>query len=174
MERHVEYENLIRAIPDFPEPGILFRDITPLLADPDAFAWAVEFMSKPFEGSNVEAVVAIEARGYIFGAPVAQRLGVAFVPVRKVGKLPFTTHQVEYALEYGTATVEIHQDGVHSGQGVLLVDDLLATGGTLRAAEDLVKKAGAEVIGATLLIELTELKGRAKLGSYPIVSLMTF
>lgn len=168
------YESLIRAVPDFPEPGVLFRDITPLLADPAAFAWAVESMAKPFEGSNVGAVVAIEARGYIFGAPLAQRLGVAFVPVRKVGKLPFTTYQVEYALEYGIATVEIHQDGVHSGQGVLLVDDVLATGGTLRAAEDLVKKANAEVIGATLLLELPDFKGRDRLGSYPVISLMTF
>lgn len=168
------YESLIRSIPDFPQPGVLFRDITPLIADPAAFSWAVDSMASPFGNPGVDVVVAIEARGYIFGAPLAQRLNVPFVPVRKIGKLPFTTYQVEYALEYGTATVEMHQDGVQEGQRVLLIDDLLATGGTLRAAEDLVRKAGAEIVGASVLIELLGLKGRERLGSYPIVSLMTF
>jgi adenine phosphoribosyltransferase len=169
----VPYESLIRAIPDFPQKGILFRDITPLLADPEAFQWAVSSMAQPFE-SQVDAIVAVEARGYIFGAPIAQRLDAAFVPVRKVGKLPYSTFKVDYALEYGIATVEIHQDGVRRGQRVLLVDDLLATGGTLCAAAELVEKAGGLVVGVSVLIELEALKGRQKLSHYPVHTVMKF
>ena len=166
------YERLIREIPDFPEPGILFRDITPLLHDPDAFAWAIDSMTQAAGTMPLDVIVAVEARGYIFGAPMARALDVPFTPVRKVGKLPHRTVSVEYALEYGSTTVEIHEDGIQPGQRAVLVDDLLATGGTLKAAEELVHKAGGVTVGATILIELTDLNGRDKLGDYPLHTLM--
>ncbi len=166
------YERLIREVPDFPEEGILFRDITPLLHDPDAFAWAIDSMTQAAGTMPLDVIVAVEARGYLFGAPMARALDVPFTPVRKVGKLPHKTISVEYALEYGSTAVEIHEDGIQPGQRVVLVDDLLATGGTLKAAEDLVHKAGGVTVGATVLIELTDLNGRDKLGDYPIHALM--
>ena len=166
------YERLIREIPDFPEPGILFRDITPLLHDPDAFAWAIDSMTQAAGTMPLDVIVAVEARGYIFGAPMARALDVPFTPVRKVGKLPHRTVSVEYALEYGSTTVEIHEDGIQPGQRAVLVDDLLATGGTLKAAEELVHKAGGVTVGATILIELADLNGRDKLGDYPLHTLM--
>ncbi|MCY4575939.1 MAG: adenine phosphoribosyltransferase [Chloroflexi bacterium] len=166
------YEHLIREIPDFPEEGILFRDITPLLLDPVGFAWAIDRMTQAAGTMPLDVIVAVEARGYLFGAPMARALDVPLIPVRKVGKLPYKTVSIEYALEYGSATVEMHEDGIHPGQRAVLVDDLLATGGTLKAAEGLVHKAGGITVGATVLIELAELSGRALLGDYPVHTLM--
>ena len=159
----MDLQAYIRDIPDFPEPGIIFKDITPLLQDVAAFRAAVDAMAEPFRGAAIDAVVAIEARGYILGAPLAFALGVGFVPVRKIGKLPFHTYRVEYELEYGTGTLEVHQDALVSGQRALIVDDVLATGGTLEATVKLVGATGASVVGATLLGELPALGGRARL-----------
>src|SRR5829696_341776 len=162
----------IRDVPDFPQQGVLFRDITPLLADPVAFKQAIDGMSMPFEG--IEHVVAIESRGFILGAPVAYRLGAGLVLVRKAGKLPSGTLREEYALEYGTNAVEIHQDAIQPGERVLIVDDVLATGGTVRAAANLVERLGATVVGISLLIELAFLAGRDRLAGYNVKSLLTY
>ena len=167
------YQHLIREIPNFPKQGILYRDITPLLLDPDGFAWAIDGMTELIADIAIDTVVAIEARGYLFGAPIARALGAALVPVRKAGKLPYRTHSVEYDLEYGSATLEIHQDAIQPGQRVLLVDDLLATSGSLKAVEDLVTKAGGQVVAAVVLIELADLDGRNSLGAYPIHALIS-
>jgi adenine phosphoribosyltransferase len=153
----------VRDIPDFPKPGILFRDITPLLLDPKAFHAAIEAMAEPFRARGVERLLAIESRGFLFGAPIAQLLGVGLGLVRKKGKLPYDTHEARYELEYGVDAVEMHVDAVADGQRVLVVDDLIATGGTAAAAVALARKAGAEVVGATFLIELGALGGRARL-----------
>jgi adenine phosphoribosyltransferase len=153
----------IRDIPDFPKPGILFRDITPLLLDPKALGTAVEAMVAPFRELAVDRLLAIESRGFLFGAPMAQALGVGLGLVRKKGKLPYQTHESRYELEYGTDSVEMHVDTVSPGQRVLIVDDLIATGGTAAAAIDLAAQAGAEVVGATFLIELTALAGRSRI-----------
>jgi adenine phosphoribosyltransferase len=158
----------IRDIPDFPEKGILFKDITPLLGDAEAFKAAVEEMARPYKDARVDAVVAIEARGYIFGAPLATYLGTGFVPVRKVGKLPFKTYRVEYALEYGSATIEMHEDALLAGHRVLIVDDVLATGGTLAAAAKLVEQTGAQVAGMSVLLEIEFLNGRKNLPGYDL------
>jgi adenine phosphoribosyltransferase len=162
----------IRDIADFPQPGILFRDITPLLADQAALRLAVDLMAEPFE--NIDVVVAIESRGFILGAPVAYKLGAGLVPVRKVGRLPSATIREEYALEYGVNTVEIHEDALRAGQRVLIVDDLLATGGTVRAAANLVERLGSEVVGVSFLIELAFLEGRSRLTEYPVASLIVY
>jgi adenine phosphoribosyltransferase len=162
----------IRDVPDFPQPGVLFRDITPMLADPTAFKVAIEAMAEPFSG--IDHVVAIESRGFILGAPVAYCLGAGLVLVRKVGKLPSSTLREEYALEYGTNTVEIHSDAIKPGERVLIVDDVLATGGTVRAAANLVERLGAQVVGISLLIELTFLAGREKLREYDLHSLLQY
>ncbi len=164
----------IRDIPDFPEKGVTFKDITPLLGDGRAFQGAVEALAEPFQGGAIDAGVAIEARGYILGAPVAARLGVGFVPVRKIGKLPWHTYRVEYSLEYGSAIVEMHRDGLQPGQRVLIIDDVLATGGTLAASVKLVEHAGASVAGMAVLIELDFLKGRDALKGHEIHSLIHF
>ncbi|WP_281356113.1 adenine phosphoribosyltransferase [Sphingomonas lacunae] len=153
----------IRIIPDFPQPGILFRDITPLLADPKAFALAQALLLERARSFSPDAIVAVEARGFLFGAPLALDLAVPLVPVRKPGKLPADTHSVDYGLEYGTDRLEIHSDALARGARVLLVDDLLATGGTVRAAADLVERLGADVVGALFLIELTGLGGAERL-----------
>lgn len=153
---------LVRNVADFPGPGVLFKDITPVLADHGAFAAAVNGLAAPFRGT-VDVVAAIEARGFIFGAPVAVALGVGLVPLRKVGKLPGPTVSESYALEYGTATLEMHADALVEGQRVLLVDDVIATGGTAAAARRLADRAGATVVGVAALIELTELDGRRHL-----------
>jgi adenine phosphoribosyltransferase len=153
----------VRDIPDFPKPGILFRDITPLLLDPKAFQAAIDAMAEPFRERGVERLLAIESRGFLFGAPLAQALGVGLGLVRKQGKLPYDTHEARYELEYGVDAVEMHVDAVAEGQRVLVVDDLIATGGTAAAAVQLARKAGAEVVGASFLIELTALGGRAHL-----------
>lgn len=162
----------IRSVPDFPQPGVLFRDITPLLADPVAFRAAVDAMAGPFAG--IDHVVAIESRGFILGAPVAYGLGAGLVLVRKVGKLPASTIREEYGLEYGTSTVEIHSDAIQPGERVLIVDDVLATGGTVRAAANLVERLEATVVGISLLIELSFLNGREKLRGYTVESLVIY
>ncbi|MDE3720208.1 adenine phosphoribosyltransferase [Nocardiopsis sp. N85] len=153
----------IRDIPDFPRPGILFKDITPLLADHAALAGTVTGLAAPFRDAGVDRVVGLEARGFIFGAPVALTLGAGFVPARKAGKLPAAVIEQPYDLEYGTATVEVHADAITAGSRVLIVDDVLATGGTGRAAVDLVRKAGGTVVGFSVLMELTALRGRERL-----------
>lgn len=155
---------LIRDVPDFPKPGVVFKDITPLLADPAGLAMAVELMANPFRGRGVELVVGAESRGFIFGTAVAQALSAGFVPVRKPGKLPRRTVGVDYALEYGTDRVEMHEDAIRRGQRVLLVDDVVATGGTMRACADLIARLGGELIGASVLIELSFLRGRETTG----------
>ena len=167
-------ESLIRAIPDFPIPGILFRDITPLLADREGFRDVIGLFVEKYRGAGVEAVVGIEARGYMIGAPVAHELGAGFVPVRKPGKLPGKKYAEEYALEYGTNTLEIHADAVGHGQRVLVVDDLLATGGTIAATLRLLRKLGADVVGCAVLIELDALKGREALPGVDLTSFIRY
>lgn len=162
----------IRAVPDFPQPGVLFRDITPMLADPASFAAAVAAMADHFQGAS--KVVAIESRGFILGAPVALALGAGLVPVRKVGRLPADTIREEYALEYGVSTVEIHRDAIEPGDQVLIVDDVLATGGTVRAAANLVQRLGGTVTGVSLLIELAFLGGRSKLSDLDVRSVLVY
>ena len=170
----IELKRYIRSIPDWPKKGILFRDITPLLAAPKAFAAAVDALCAGFTDAGVEYVAAVEARGFIFGAAVAKRLGVGFVPIRKKGKLPFKTESVTYDLEYGTDTLEVHSDAVEKGSNVLMVDDLLATGGTMAAACKLIEKIGGQIAGIAFLIELGELGGRSKLGGYKISTVISY
>lgn len=155
-----EYLPLIRDIPDFPKPGIVFKDVTPLLADAEAFAATIRAMAEPWRDAKLDAVVGIESRGFIFGAALALELGAGFVPVRKPGKLPAVTLSESYALEYGLDSLQVHVDALPPGARVLLVDDVLATGGTLRAALSLLRRQGAEVAGAAVLIELAALGGR--------------
>ena len=162
----------LRDVPDFPQPGILFRDITPLLADPAAFRRVVDLMAAPHAG--IGTVVAIESRGFILGAPLAYALDAGLVPVRKLGRLPAATVREEYALEYGTNTVEVHADALPPGERVLIVDDLLATGGTVRAAANLVERLGGIIAGVTVLAELTPLNGRALLAEYDVHSLIAY
>lgn len=164
----------IRAIPDFPKPGILFRDITPLLACPKAFKQAVCQLAQHFRGQKIDAIAAAEARGFLFAAPLALELGAALVPVRKRGKLPYKTLSHTYDLEYGRDTLEIHADAIPAGASVLVVDDLLATGGTMDACCQLVEKAGGRVVGCGFLVELTELKGAERLARYQIFSLLKY
>ena len=164
----------IREIPDFPTPGILFRDITPLLGHPEAFRRAVELLAERFEPESFDSVVAIESRGFVFAAPLAYRLGIPLVPVRKEGKLPFDTHSVTYALEYGSDALEIHVDAISEGSRVLIVDDLLATGGTAAATVRLIERSGASVAGLAFVIELTDLRGRDALAGYRVESLVTW
>src|SRR5690242_18304975 len=164
---------LIRDIRDFPKPGILFRDITPLLADPPGLALAVELLANPFRGKNIDLVVGAESRGFIFGTAVACCLSAGFVIVRKPGKLPFQRISMSYDLEYGKDTLEMHADAIVKGQRVLVVDDLLATGGTMKACCDLVKKLGGELAGLAVLIELAGLGGREKVGA-PVHSVLQF
>lgn len=164
----------IRDIPDFPKPGIVFKDITPLLGDAAAFDASIVELAKPYREARLDAVVGIESRGFIFGAAVARELGVGFVPIRKPGKLPADTISVSYSLEYGEDTVEIHTDALKSGQRVLLLDDVLATGGTMVASCELIAKTGAEVAGIAFLVELGFLNGREKLDGFEIFSLLTY
>ena len=170
----MEIEALIRAIPDFPIAGILFRDITPLLRDKQGFRAAVDLFAERFRDRGIDRVVGIEARGYILGAPVAYAIGAGFIPVRKPGKLPYEKLSEEYALEYGTNTLEIHADAVEKGERVLVVDDLLATGGTAAATGRLLERLGASVEAYAFLVELTALNGRAALGSAEIVTFVTY
>jgi adenine phosphoribosyltransferase len=165
---------LIREIPDFPKPGILFRDITPLLASPSGLALAVELMANPFRGQNIDLVVGAESRGFIFGTAVACCLSAGFALVRKPGKLPHTRISKSYALEYGTDTLEMHSDAIVAGQRVLIVDDLLATGGTMQACCDLVEELGGELAGIAVLIELPGLGGRKKLAPRAVHSVLRY
>lgn len=168
------YETLIRAVPDFPQPGVVFRDVTPLLADPDALREAVRALADPFRGEGVDRVAAVEARGYILGAPVALELGAGFVPLRKAGKLPRETYSTAYELEYAQAEIEMHADALLAHHNVLIVDDVIATGGTIAAAASLVRRAGASVAGLAALIEITALDGRARLPEERVVSLIRY
>lgn len=163
-----DLRHLIRDVPDFPKPGILFRDVTPLLADPDGLRRAVEALAEPFRKAGVERVLGIESRGFLLGAPVALALGAGLVIVRKPGKLPWQTVSASYELEYGSDTVEMHVDAVTPGQRVLIVDDLIATGGTACAAVELARGAKADLLGCAFLIELAALGGRARL-DVPVV-----
>lgn len=170
----LDLTKFIRDIPDFPKPGIVFKDITPLLASPEAFRETIRQMAEHYRGQKIDAVVAAEARGFIFAAPLALELNAGFVPIRKPGKLPFSTHAFNYELEYGSDTLEIHIDGVSPGQNVLMVDDLLATGGTIAACCNLVEKLGANVVGCCFLIHLAFLSGAQKIAPREVFSLMTF
>ena len=164
---------LIRDIQDFPRKGITFKDITPLLKDKVGFPQALDAMAAPFTNEQIDVVVAVEARGYIVGAPLAIKLNTGFVPIRKLGKLPFDTHRTEYLLEYGSDTIEIHQDGLEKGHRVLIVDDILATGGTLEATVKLVQGAGAEIAGMTILAEIAGLGGRDRLQGHHLETVLT-
>ena len=167
-------QKLIRPIPDFPKPGIIFRDITPLLADPSGLALAIELLANPFRGKNIDLVVGAESRGFIFGTAVACCLSAGFVLVRKPGKLPHARISMTYDLEYGKDTLEMHSDAIIKGQRVLIVDDLLATGGTMKACCDLVAQLGGELAGLAVLIELMGLNGREKLKPYPVHSVVQY
>jgi len=169
-----QIEALIRDVPDFPEPGVVFKDITPVLADPIAFSTIIDLIVVHFGRGNVDKVVGIEARGFILGAPVAYHFGAGVVPVRKKGKLPHDTIDEEYALEYGTASLEIHRDAFAPGERVLIVDDVLATGGTAKAAASLVERIGGKVCGIATLIELQFLHGREKLEGYDLFTLIRY
>ena len=169
-------QNLIRSIPDYPQKGVIFRDITTLLQDPSGFRLAVDQLVAPFAGKKIDCVAGIEARGFILGGAVAHQLSVGFVAIRKIGKLPWQTMSVEYQLEYGSDEVEIHTDSLSPNQNVLIIDDLIATGGTACAAVDLVRKAGAEVVGASFVIDLPDLGGNDRLSSMgvPVRALTSF
>jgi len=167
-------KKFIRTIPDFPKPGINFRDITPLLSNPEVFGFVIDQMAEHCQEWNVTSVVAAEARGFIFAAPLALKLNAAFVPIRKPGKLPFDTHSFHYELEYGTDSLEMHTDAVQKKDRVLLVDDLLATGGTVDACLRMVEHDGAEIAGCVFLIELDDLQGREKLASQNIFYLLHY
>jgi adenine phosphoribosyltransferase len=167
-------KNLIRDVPDFPQKGVVFKDITPLLADEAGFSMAIDLIVAHFGRGNVDVVVGIEARGFIMASPVAYHFGAGFVPVRKAGKLPWESESEEYELEYGTETLEIHKDAFRPGERVLIVDDVLATGGTARATARLVERLGAKVVGIACLIELSFLKGRDQLEGYEFFALVTY
>jgi adenine phosphoribosyltransferase len=170
----MDLKRLIRDVPDFPQPGILFRDITPLLKDPEAVRYVIDRLTEEFQPAGVDAVVSIESRGFLFGAPLAYKLGVPLVPVRKPGKLPSDRMTVEYSLEYGTGQLDIHQDALEANQRAVIVDDLLATGGTAMAAAKLVELLGAHVHAFAFLVELRALGGRERLHDYNILSLISY
>ena len=170
----LDLKSRIRDIPDFPKKGILFRDITTLLKDELAFQKVIDKLTAYYEDEEVSQVVGIESRGFILGAPLAYTLGAGFVPVRKPGKLPSDIYEAKYELEYGSDTLTVHQDAITPGQRVLVVDDLLATGGTMSATLDLLKQLGAVVIGVAFLIELTDLKGRDRLAGHSVLSLVSY
>ncbi|MBO2520652.1 MAG: adenine phosphoribosyltransferase [Firmicutes bacterium] len=174
MVAAADLKALIREIPDFPKPGIGFKDITTVLKDAGAFRQTVQLMADPFRDDKVDAVVGVESRGFILGAPIAYELGCGFVLVRKAGKLPSDTISTTYQLEYGTDTLEIHTDAISPGQRVLIVDDLLATGGTISAAADLVRKLSGEIVGFSFFVELKFLKGRERLKGYRVHSLVVY
>ncbi len=167
-------KHYIRSIPDFPKPGIMFRDITPMLHSAAAMKEVIQQLAEPFRSAGVTTVLAAEARGFVFGVPLAMELGAGFVPVRKPGKLPFKTHKFSYDLEYGSDTLEIHSDAVGKGDKVLLVDDLLATGGTIEACRSLAEQQHANIVGAAFVIELAFLNGRRRLNGVPVVSAITY
>ncbi|AVH67788.1 adenine phosphoribosyltransferase [Nostoc sp. 'Peltigera membranacea cyanobiont' 213] len=172
----MDLKSLVRDIPDFPKPGILFRDITTLLRDPEGLRYTVDFLTQKCNEAEIKPdyVIGIESRGFIFGSPLAYQLGAGFIPVRKRGKLPAAVHSIEYDLEYGTDCLEIHQDALHQGSRVLIVDDLIATGGTASATAKLVQKIGCELVGFGFIIELRDLEGRKYLPDVPIISLIEY
>ena len=170
----LDLKAFIRDIPDFPKPGIVFKDITPLLADPTAFRNAIDRLGVHFDGRPLDAIVAAEARGFLFAAPLALRLHLPLVPLRKPGKLPHRTYSLKYELEYGQAELQMHADGIEKGERVLLVDDVLATGGTMEAGGRLVTQAGGEIVACAFLVELSFLKGREKLKDFEVFSLITY
>jgi adenine phosphoribosyltransferase len=170
----IDLKQYIRDIPDFPKPGILFKDITPLLADPVAFRHSIDRLAVHYDGQPLDAVAAAEARGFLFAAPLALRLGKPLVPLRKPGKLPYRTYSLKYELEYGSAELQMHADGFDSGARVLLVDDVLATGGTMQAGARLVEQAGGAVAGCAFLVELSFLGGRERLWPHDVFSLITY
>ena len=174
MTLQEELTATIRNVPDFPKPGIQFKDITPVLADPRLFAGSIELLTANFQPGSVDAIVGIDARGFIFAAASALKLQCGFVPVRKKGKLPYQTFEQSYELEYGSSTIAIHTDAVKPGARVLLIDDLLATGGTAAAAATLLQKLGANILEITFLIELGFLRGRDKLSGHPVRSLVVY
>lgn len=174
MAKKIQFKNYIRNIPDFPKPGILFRDITILLNERKIFKLAVDTIVNKYKNKKITAVVAVEARGFILGGAVAHKLGAGFIPVRKKGKLPWKTNSVTYDLEYGTDTLEMHQDALKPKDNVLIIDDLLATGGTVKAVIDLIKQAPVKICGVAFLIELTDLKGKDKLKGYSVYSLIKY
>ena len=167
-------KRLIRTIPDYPKPGIMFRDVTTLMRDADGFEQAIIAMAKPFESANVDAVAGIEARGFILGGAVADRLGCGFIPIRKKGKLPWKTIGQEYTLEYGVDAIEVHEDAIRPGERILIVDDLIATGGTAEAAAKLIKRSGGAIAGATFIIDLPELGGMKRLAAEGVESHVLF
>jgi adenine phosphoribosyltransferase len=169
-----QLRSLIRDVPDFPQEGVVFKDITPLLADEIAFSTVIDLIVVHFGRGNVDKVVGIEARGFILASPVAYHFGAGFIPVRKKDKLPWDTEKAEYSLEYGTATLEIHKDAVAPGERVLIVDDVLATGGTAKATADLVERIGGKVVGIACLIELGFLKGRDRIDGYDLFTLISY
>lgn len=167
-------EDYVRTIPNFPEPGIMFRDVTSVLQDPDGLKLSIDEMIKLLDGVEFDVIAGAESRGFIFGVPVAYELGKAFIPVRKKGKLPCETVSAEYELEYGTACIEIHKDAIKPGQKVVIIDDLIATGGTIEAAAKLIEQLGGEVVKIVFLMELAGLNGRAKLANYDVASVITY
>ncbi len=169
-----QLKNKIRDIADFPKKGIVFKDITPLVKDPATLELAISKLSKPFSTSNITAVAGMEARGFIFGSLVASELGVGFIPLRKSGKLPYDIQRVDYDLEYGTASLEVHIDAVDPHDRILVIDDVLATGGTAKASCELIESLGGKIVACAFVIELTELKGREKINNYPIHSLILY
>ena len=172
--RLTKLRELIRDIPDFPRPGVVFKDITPLLANPAGLSLAVEYLTQPFRHERVDLVTGAESRGFIFGTAVARNLSAGFVPIRKPGRLPAETHSEEYVLEYGKDAVEIHKDAIQPGDRVLMVDDLLATGGTMAACCRLVSSLGGNIVGIAVLIELAYLNGRSQLRDHPVHSILTY
>ncbi|MDE0018773.1 adenine phosphoribosyltransferase [Candidatus Poribacteria bacterium] len=169
-----DFSRFVREVPDFPKPGILFKDITPLLGNPTAFHRVIDEFARHYKYEAIDVVAGPEARGFIFSTVLAYRIGAAFVPIRKKGKLPYEAHEVTYDLEYGSDTIEIHQDAFPKDSRVLLCDDLLATGGTLAASVELVEKLGGHIVGIAVLIELLELEGREKIPNYDVFSLMKY
>lgn len=174
MYRKGDFRALIRDIPDFPKPGILFKDITPLLKHPEAFRDVIEAFAERFPSSEVDVVATVDARGFLFGGALAYRLNRGLVPLRKPGKLPYRTVEQEYALEYGTDALAIHEDAFEKGARVLIVDDVMATGGTLAAAAQLVERLGGQVVGIAVLVELSFLRPRERLGNYPVLALVPY
>lgn len=170
----VDLKTIVRTIPDFPKAGINFFDITPILKNGKALAYVIDRLSEPFLADKIDVVVSMEARGFIFGPAIAYKLGAGFAPVRKPGKLPFDTHEIEYDLEYGTDTIEIHQDAVQPDERVLIMDDVLATGGTAGAAIKLIHRMEGDIVAAAFVIELMDLGGRNHLGDVPVVSLLQY
>ncbi|QDU31598.1 Adenine phosphoribosyltransferase [Anatilimnocola aggregata] len=174
MNAAADLKSYIRDIPDFPKPGIMFRDITPLLASAGAFRSAIDRLADQYRDARIDVIVAAEARGFIFAAPLALALGAGFVPIRKPGKLPFDKHSFNYELEYGSDTLEMHVDGLQAGQRVLVIDDLLATGGTVRACAQLVERCGGTIVGCAFAIELLALNGRKIIEPYEVFSLLQY